>query len=379
MLPNNQWQGKAQKALPQVAQAKEKIESVISEYRNEINFERNGMSLREMYFKTGGNLTEPDFKSAVESMERSGDVELIKPEGFQNDWITWRIKSKLPIPTSPVKPSEPLTTTGNMKKAYDALSGLREYGDGVVPLPRMFHQMRASQPGLTVKDFHAELGKLRDQKEFRMIVLNEVREAKEPELGMRQGDNLYYFIQKVDPEKTRAADRKARSSESEFRIGVLDLANKIREKGSFESVRSQIESMAESVPWKQLREVASHFGAVAVHTKPSEYLTDILESVSGVSPIPYDRAQVDALLKKATDAYNSTQNVRRLPGGGAVVENERMIPEVVKELRKASVGDLYQVAKRFGLSNVKRDKSQIVERIETKLRATSTNKSANFV
>lgn len=181
------------------------------------------------------------------------------------------------------------------------------------------------------------------------------------------------------PAKEAKAVGSRAASQPATRDGVVELANKIRQEGSFEGARSQIESMASTATLKQLKDIAASLGVKGVHTKPSEYLTDILESMSAVNSVPFDRGRVATMMGRVKEAYDKTQEVVRGQGGDATVKNEWMIPEAVKELRKADVGDLYQLAKEFGLENVKRDKADIIKRVEAKLKSTSQNKLGNFV
>ncbi len=81
-----------------------------------------------------------------------------------------------------------------LRESYEDLRGLLEYQDGPVPLPRLYHQSRNRRPNLSLAEFHSELLSLREERLVDLMVLNEVRTASEPEKGIRQGDNLYYFV-----------------------------------------------------------------------------------------------------------------------------------------------------------------------------------------
>lgn len=98
------------------------------------------------------------------------------------------------VPSPAPAVTAPASLREILRLAYEDLHGLLEYQDGPVPLPRLFHQARVKQPGLTLADFHRELLALREERVLDLMVLNEVRTAAEPEKGIRQGDNLYYFV-----------------------------------------------------------------------------------------------------------------------------------------------------------------------------------------
>jgi hypothetical protein len=93
-------------------------------------------------------------------------------------------------PQMPV--SEPLQS--QLQKAYQKLCQFVEFEDGLVEIPRLFHEARRSRPDLTIDAFHRELERLWSQRTLELKVLNEVRSASEPDKGIRRGDNLYYFV-----------------------------------------------------------------------------------------------------------------------------------------------------------------------------------------
>ncbi len=81
-----------------------------------------------------------------------------------------------------------------IRESYQDLHGLLEYQDGLVPLPRLFHQTQSQLPRLTIAAFHEELLKLWDERAVVLVELNEVGTAAEPEKAIRRGDSLYYFV-----------------------------------------------------------------------------------------------------------------------------------------------------------------------------------------
>jgi hypothetical protein len=103
-------------------------------------------------------------------------------------------QASAPLPNAPAQ--VPLTSERLrivLKQKYDYLRQLVEFEDGLVALPRLYEKASGELPGLTVPAFHAELLKLWDERVIELHVLNEVRSAKNPELGIRRNDALYYF------------------------------------------------------------------------------------------------------------------------------------------------------------------------------------------
>jgi hypothetical protein len=94
----------------------------------------------------------------------------------------------------PPKPVVSETLQSQLQKAYQKLRQFVEFEDGLVEIPRLFHETRRSRPELTVDAFHRELDRLWSERVLELKVLNEVRSAAEPDKGIRRGDNLYYFV-----------------------------------------------------------------------------------------------------------------------------------------------------------------------------------------
>jgi hypothetical protein len=99
-------------------------------------------------------------------------------------------KSPGPNPATQQTPSLRQT----LKAANDDLRLLVDFEDGLVPLPRLYHQAKTAVPGLTVETFHQELEKLWNERQLELQVLNEVRTASEPDKALRRGDDLYYYV-----------------------------------------------------------------------------------------------------------------------------------------------------------------------------------------
>jgi hypothetical protein len=82
-----------------------------------------------------------------------------------------------------------------LRRAYDELKAhYREYQEGMVELPRLYHEARRSRPDLTVGDFHRELLTLEGKRVLDLHIRNEVRDAPEPDKAIRRNDKLYYFV-----------------------------------------------------------------------------------------------------------------------------------------------------------------------------------------
>lgn len=95
-------------------------------------------------------------------------------------------------PTS--APAEPPRLAAVLRQAYDKLTQFVEFEDGLVEIPRLYHEARRARPDLSVEACHRELEALWGRRELELKVLNEVRLASEPDKGIRRDDNLYYFV-----------------------------------------------------------------------------------------------------------------------------------------------------------------------------------------
>jgi hypothetical protein len=98
------------------------------------------------------------------------------------------------IPPPPPPPVQPESARAVLRNAYEKLICFREFQDGLVEVPRLYHEAHRSAPGLTVETFRRELESLWDSRAVELHVLNEVREAKEPDKAIRRDDKLYYFV-----------------------------------------------------------------------------------------------------------------------------------------------------------------------------------------
>jgi hypothetical protein len=82
-----------------------------------------------------------------------------------------------------------------LRRAYDELKAhFREYQEGMVELPRLFHEARRGRPGLSVEEFQRELLALEARRVVDLHIRNEVRDAPEADKAIRRNDKLYYFV-----------------------------------------------------------------------------------------------------------------------------------------------------------------------------------------
>ncbi len=81
-----------------------------------------------------------------------------------------------------------------IKSAYDELRLLKEFRDGLVEIPRLYHELKQSQPNLTVEAFHAGLDELAKQFLIELHGLNEVSEAWHREWAIERNGRLLYYV-----------------------------------------------------------------------------------------------------------------------------------------------------------------------------------------
>jgi hypothetical protein len=93
---------------------------------------------------------------------------------------------------APVPPKSSLRD--EIHKAYRELCFYVEFEDGLVAIPRLYHEVKKALPQLSIPQFHQELDSLWRERLVELKVINEVRQAIEPEKAIRQGDDLYYYI-----------------------------------------------------------------------------------------------------------------------------------------------------------------------------------------
>jgi hypothetical protein len=100
------------------------------------------------------------------------------------------------VPPHPARPPEltPERVRDGLKAAYEELCLDVEFQDRLVEVPRLYHEAVKALPGLTVEQFHREMGHLQRSDVIELQMLNEVQRAKEPHLAIRHGDRLLYFV-----------------------------------------------------------------------------------------------------------------------------------------------------------------------------------------
>lgn len=94
----------------------------------------------------------------------------------------------------PAPQSSATSVRDALHSAYEKLCLMVDFRDGVVELPRLFHEAQRTLPTLNAEQFHQELRELWQKREIELHILNEVRTATEPQLGIWRDNHLYYFI-----------------------------------------------------------------------------------------------------------------------------------------------------------------------------------------
>jgi len=93
---------------------------------------------------------------------------------------------------------------GNFDNAMNKLERFMEYDDGVVEIPHLYREMTKTQPDLTVEGFHNMIKDMRESRDVDLHVLNEVREAINPQHAIMENDSMYYYLRR------RSEDEKSR-------------------------------------------------------------------------------------------------------------------------------------------------------------------------
>lgn len=105
--------------------------------------------------------------------------------------------ASVPVTPPPVTAAQPLATgalQAALYAAYERLCCFREFQNRLVELPRLYHETLRSFPGLSVEAFRRTLEALWESKTVELHILNEVRDAKEPDKAIRRDNKLYYFV-----------------------------------------------------------------------------------------------------------------------------------------------------------------------------------------
>jgi hypothetical protein len=100
-----------------------------------------------------------------------------------------------PVSPPTPKPADTVPLQTVLRKAYDELKAhYREYQEGMVELPRLYHEAKRARPGLSVEEFQRELLALESKRVLDLHIRNEVRDAPEADKAIRRNDKLYYFV-----------------------------------------------------------------------------------------------------------------------------------------------------------------------------------------
>jgi hypothetical protein len=101
-----------------------------------------------------------------------------------------------PRPEAPApQPADAASLQTVLRKAYDELKAhYREYQEGMVELPRLYHEAKRTRPGLSVEEFQREILALESKRVLDLHIRNEVRDAPEADKAIRRNDKLYYFV-----------------------------------------------------------------------------------------------------------------------------------------------------------------------------------------
>ena len=107
-----------------------------------------------------------------------------------------KVAATTAAPSSQVSPPPPPqeSLAAVLRRAYRTLKQFAEFNDGLVPIPRLYHEARRTLPQLSVEALHRELQALWDRRELELKVLNEVRQATEPDKGITRGEDLFYYV-----------------------------------------------------------------------------------------------------------------------------------------------------------------------------------------
>jgi hypothetical protein len=105
-----------------------------------------------------------------------------------------RSPSPGPAGAAPSAPPPAQTLRDVLRAAYDKLTRFVEFQDGLVDMPRLYHEAKRERPDLTVAAMHRELNALWTARELELQILNEVHQAAEPDKGIWREDKLLYYV-----------------------------------------------------------------------------------------------------------------------------------------------------------------------------------------
>lgn len=80
-----------------------------------------------------------------------------------------------------------------LREAWEHQSLFIEHQDGLVTVPRLYHEAAKRMPGLKLEDFHKELERLSRERKLELHVENSPHTANEPHLSINKDDRLYHY------------------------------------------------------------------------------------------------------------------------------------------------------------------------------------------
>lgn len=97
-------------------------------------------------------------------------------------------------PAAPPAPPEPESLPTLLRKAHDQLKAQPQYQEGMVDLPRLYHEARRAKPDLTVDEFRQVIDELSSQRAIDLHVHHEGQKAPEADKGLWRNNKLYYYV-----------------------------------------------------------------------------------------------------------------------------------------------------------------------------------------
>jgi len=89
----------------------------------------------------------------------------------------------------------------DLTDAFNRMTLYREFEDGVVEIPRLFHELRRRRPGVTLDQFHAALAAAAGRRQIHLMGADSPALAPGKELAMEDGRNLLFYV--VPPQGRR--------------------------------------------------------------------------------------------------------------------------------------------------------------------------------
>jgi hypothetical protein len=170
--------GEVAKAVAGLAARLQKLEDKVQAGVDEKVLARIDEAFGALTAKLGHALPRP---SPVPPPARAGETTTTTPPG---PWL---------------EPGPVASLSTVLHNAYEKLCCFREFQDGLVDMPRLYHEARNTIANLSLGAFHQELETLWNNRTIQLHVLNEVRSATEPDKGIRRNDKLYYYVYWPNP------------------------------------------------------------------------------------------------------------------------------------------------------------------------------------